>query len=166
MTISAIGNPNIAPSASWPAILYQATAEVFSMMAGVEVTLATDPPPQATGNIPSATVTGAVGIAGALSAILSFRCSTQCAARIASRMLGVPLAEASSQQCDAIGEICNMTAGNFKAKIGLEDKCMLSVPTVITGGNYQLHAASATRRLELPLMCEGEPVWIALEIRG
>ncbi len=136
------------------------------MMAGMEVTAGADLPAPDTANSPSTTITGTVGIAGALSAILSFRCSAQCAAKIASRMLSVPIAEASPHQCDAIGEICNMAAGNFKAKIGLEDKCMLSVPSVITGGNYQLHAASATRRLELPLICEGEAVWIALEIRG
>ena len=120
------------------------------MMAGMEVTAGADLPAPDTANSPSTTITGTVGIAGALSAILSFRCSAQCAAKIASRMLSVPIAEASPHQCDAIGEICNMAAGNFKAKIGLEDKCMLSVPSVITGGNYQLHAASATRRLELP----------------
>jgi chemotaxis protein CheX len=166
MTTPAMGSPNVASSASWPVILQHATAEVFSMMAGVEISAAPDSPAQATGNIPSTTVTGTVGIAGALSAILSFRCSSQCATKIASRMLSVPIAEASPHQCDAIGEICNMAAGNFKAKIGLEDKCMLSVPTVITGGNYQLHAASATHRVELPLVCEGELVWLALEIRG
>jgi chemotaxis protein CheX len=166
MTIPAMGSPTVAPSASWPAILQHATAEVFSMMAGVEISAAPDSPAQATGTVPSTTVTGTVGIAGALSAILSFRCSSQCATKLASRMLSVPIAEASPHQCDAIGEICNMAAGNFKAKIGLEDKCMLSGPTVITGGNYQLHAASATHRVELPLVCEGELVWLALEIRG
>lgn len=138
------------------------------MMAGMQVAVASTPSTPPPGNAVAATitVTGAVGIAGALSAVMSVRCSTQCAANIAARMLGVPVAEASAHQCDAIGEICNMVAGNFKAKIGLEDKCMLSVPTVITGGNYQIRAAAANQRVELLLGCEGELVWLTLEIKG
>lgn len=137
------------------------------MMAGVEVTAIASPEqPMADAVAATVTVTGAVGIAGALSAIMSVRCSTQCAAKIASHMLGVPIKEAEPHQCDAIGEICNMVAGNFKAKIGLEAQCMLSVPTVITGGNYQVRAASANQRLQLNLLCDGEAIWIGLEIRG
>lgn len=137
------------------------------MMAGMEVTVVEAAPAQSLPNAVAATVTvtGAVGIAGALSAIMSVRCSAQCATKIASRMLGVPVAEASAHQCDAIGEICNMVAGNFKAKIGLEDKCMLSVPTVISGGNYQLRTASSTHRLEILLLHEGELLALGLDIR-
>jgi CheY-specific phosphatase CheX len=80
-------------------------------------------------------------------------------------MLGVPPEEGASHQCDAVGEICNIVAGHFKAKIGLGDKCMLSVPTVITGGNYQLRSLASGERLDLPLLCQGEPLWIALDIR-
>jgi CheY-specific phosphatase CheX len=165
MMIPATGSPEVAPPASWPTIFRQATAEVFFMMAGVEVTPFTDTP-QAAENVPAAFVTGTVGIAGALSAIFRLRCSSQCATAIASRMLGVSPECASPHQCDAIGEICNIAAGHFKAKIGLEDKCMLSVPTVITGGNYQFCSASARQKLELSLLCEAEPVWITLEIRN
>ena len=138
------------------------------MMAGVEVTAVATPSLQPVGEVIAAavTVTGAVGIAGALSAVMSVRCSAQCATKIASRMLGIPPAEAAGQKCDAIGEICNMVAGNFKAKIGLEDQCMLSVPTVISGGSYQVHATSATQRVQIRLLCEEEVVSIALEVRG
>ena len=42
---------------------------------------------------------------------------------------------------DALGEICNMVAGNFKNKVsGLGNGCMLSVPTVITGRDYHCHS--------------------------
>ena len=82
-------------------------------------------------------------------------------------MLGVPVTEADAQRTDSIGEICNMVAGNFKAKInGLEDKCMLSVPTVIIGQDYQLHSLAVGDRIELPFLFEGEPLWIGLEVRS
>jgi hypothetical protein len=80
-------------------------------------------------------------------------------------MLVVPLADAAAQQCDAVGEICNMVAGQFKAKIGLEDKCMLSVPTVIRGGDYQLHSVPNSERLEVTLVFEEEPILFVLEVR-
>lgn len=168
MTMSAASSPKVSPPDEWPGILHHATAEVFSMMAGMEIAADAAAPVQLTENAvsPTVTVTGAVGIAGALSAIMSVRCSTQCATNIASHMLGVSIDEATPHQRDAIGEICNMVAGNFKAKIGLEDKCMLSVPTVITGGNYQLHAASANRRIPIRFSCEGEVVFVALEVKG
>ncbi len=82
-----------------------------------------------------------VGLAGELCGILTIRCSAKTAARMASRMLGTDLESAGPEKWDALGEICNMVAGNFKNKIaGLGDGCMLSAPTVITGGDYSLHA--------------------------
>jgi len=110
-------------------------------------------------------VTGVVGIGGAVRAVLSMRCSLNSSIEMAAKMLGVPVAEAESQRCDAVGEICNILAGDFKKRIGLGDKCVLSIPTVIAGGDYRIHSVLADERLELSLVFEGEPIWIALEIR-
>lgn len=73
--------------------------------------------------------------------------------------------EAAAEKCDAVGEICNIVAGYFKAKIGLGDQCMLSVPTVLAGKDYRIHSRGEDVRMELPLLYESEPIWIALEIR-
>jgi len=46
---------------------------------------------------------------------------------------GVEAEKVGPEISDALGEVCNMIAGNFKNKIsGLSEGCMLSVPTVIT----------------------------------
>jgi chemotaxis protein CheX len=151
-----------APLESWRLILREAIKEVFSMMVGVEVCVPEQADPPAL-----AEVTGMVGLAGELCGILSLRCGKRCASKIASKMLGVSVADTAAETSDAIGEICNMVAGNFKAKIdGLEDKCMLSVPTVITGGDYQLHSVAVGDRIELPFLFEQELVWIGLEVRS
>jgi chemotaxis protein CheX len=158
--MTSIGGNGVTPTESWRAVLRDATGEVFSMMVGGEVTACENAgPPQ------SPSVTGTVGIAGAISAIFTLRCSTQSATKMASQMLGVPAAVAVSHKCDAVGEVCNIVAGHFKSKIGLADKCMLSLPTVITGGDYRIHPQAGGERLELPLLYEGEPLWIALDIR-
>ncbi len=80
-------------------------------------------------------------------------------------MLGVAIDEAAAQQSDATGEICNMFAGQFKPKIGQEAECMLSVPIIITGTSYELHSRADYDRLEMPFICQAEPLWIAIDIR-
>jgi chemotaxis protein CheX len=148
------------PRSAWPDVLRETAIEVFSTMVGVSVTF-----PSASDAPLVAQVTGMVGIAGPLSATFSLRCSMQSATLIAAQMLGVPGEEAAAQKCDAVGEICNIVAGAFKAKIGLGDLCMLSVPTVLAGMGYQIRTRSDDVRLAMPLLYEREPVWIALDIR-
>jgi len=130
------------------------------MMVGSTVVRADRATPPAGAN-----VTGTVGIAGALRASFTLRCAKGTATRIASQMLGVPAEEASTQDCDAVGEICNMVAGHFKAKIGLEAECMLSVPLVILGSDYHLHSVNEGERLEVPVLYNCELLDIVLEIR-
>jgi chemotaxis protein CheX len=152
--------PAVFPQSDWPDILRDTAIEVFSTMAGTKVTAPGDR------NVPViAEITGMVGIAGPLSATFSLRCSLLSATKIASQMLGVSMEEAKEQKCDAVGEICNIVAGYFKAKIGLGDRCMLSVPTVLTGKDYRVLSRVQNLRLELPLLHESEPIWIALEVR-
>jgi chemotaxis protein CheX len=150
----------VSPRNAWPAILRDTVVEVFFMMVGAMVLT-----PE-TGDHPVlAQVTGMVGIAGPLSATLSLRCSMDSATRIAAQMLGITPDKAAAQKCDAIGEICNMVAGSFKQKIGLGDQCMLSVPTVLTGKDYQIRSRSVYVRVEMPILFEHEPIWVSLDIR-
>jgi chemotaxis protein CheX len=150
----------IAPRNEWPAILRDTVVEIFFMMVGAMVLT-----PETGDHLVLAEVTGMVGIAGPLSATLSLRCSLDSATLITAKMLGISPDKAAAQECDAIGEICNMVAGSFKEKIGLGDQCMLSVPTVLTGKDYQIRSRSVYVRVELPVLFEREPIWIALDIR-
>jgi len=147
---------------TWRNLLSQAAHEVFSMMVGVELTTPDQLETECNGE-----VTGMVGLAGALCGMLTVRCTKSSAVEIASRMLGLSAEEAAVQGMDAIGEVCNMVAGAFKAKInGLEDKCMLSVPTVITGDNYATHSLIVGNRIEVQLLFQNQPMWITLETRS
>jgi chemotaxis protein CheX len=157
---SAIDSSGVTSTNEWSAALGRAAVDVFSMMVGVSVVPAQDQSPAL-----QADVTGTVGIAGAFSAVFSLRCSTQAAISIASQMLGIPPQEAGAQQRDAVGEVCNIIAGDFKAKVGLGDQCMLSVPSVITGRDYRLHSPGNRERIELQLNYGDEKIEIALDIR-
>jgi chemotaxis protein CheX len=82
-------------------------------------------------------------------------------------MLGVTVDKAGPEMADALGEISNMVAGNFKNKIaGLGDGCMLSPPTVITGSNYDLHSLADSPGLQVRMLFEDMPIEITLQIHS
>ena len=58
-----------------------------------------------------------------------------------------------------------MVAGNFKSKIStLADHCRFSVPTVITGDSYSMDTSAPTETITVPLLFEGQPIWVSLLI--
>ncbi len=135
--------------------------EVFELMLGCHLVVQESAEERAFG------VTAMVGLAGKLCGLLSVRCDPQTATLMASKMLDVEVDKVGSDMADALGEVCNMVAGNFKNKIaGLGDGCMLSPPTVITGTDYAMHAKANSRTLQLAMLFEGLPMLIALQIDG
>jgi len=146
----------------WKGILECAAIEVFNMMAGVELAPFAEPPAG-----PRGEETAMVGLAGALCGMITIRCSAAMAGKFAGHMLGQDAASNASMASDAMGELCNMVAGNFKSKItSLANDCMLSVPTVIYGENYTLQTVPPNEGFELVLSLDGEPVWFALITQG
>jgi chemotaxis protein CheX len=145
----------------WAALLELATREVFQLMLASDLTV---PPREIT--LPHE-FTSMVGLAGQLCGVLSVRCDEKSARLMTSKMLGVEVDQVGEEMADALGEICNMVAGNFKNKIiGLGDGCMLSPPTVITGGDYTTYSVADKPALEVRLLFETMPLVISLEIHG
>jgi len=145
----------------WLPTLQLAMQEVFELMLACPLEIPAEPPTEE-----GLDITSMVGLAGQLCGILTVRCSTKSAGRMASRMLGIDSEKAGPEMWDAVGEICNMVAGNFKNKIaGLGDGCMLSVPTVITGAGYSLHSM-VNDSMHTVLLFEGEPVVLSLEVHN
>jgi len=143
----------------WISSMELATREVFEMMLGCKLTrseIAADG---------SFDITAMVGLAGQMCGVLIVRCNARSATLMVSKMLGLEPGEASPDVLDAIGEICNMVAGNFKNKIaGMGDGCLLSVPTVITGKDYSLHSLPGSASLEVTLLFESMPIAITLQL--
>ena len=146
---------------NWAALLEVATREVFALMLGCQLTVAA-----ATAESRQ-DVTAMVGLAGQLCGVLSVRCSGKAAALMTSKMLGVALDKVGPEVADALGEVCNMVAGNFKNKIaGLAEGCMLSPPTVITGSDYTLRAQANSAALEVRLLLEDLLIVISLQVHS
>jgi len=148
--------------AHWRGILECAAIEVFSMMAGAELKPLEEQPAEVHGD-----QTAMVGLAGALCGMISVRCKSSTAAKLAGALLGGDVNGNPAMMTDAMGELANMVAGNFKSKVShLADRCLLSVPTVISGDDYTLQMMPSTEGFNLALSMDGEPVWFSLVIHG
>ena len=136
--------------------------EVFDMMVGVPLgpsTEATQPP--------AAEYTAMIGLAGDICGVLSFRCSTASAKLIAGKMLGSTDDVADSSVRDALGEICNMVAGSFKGQLSdLAERCMLSVPTVVSGRDYQMYPLVDGLRIQISKTFEGALTWFTVDLHS
>jgi chemotaxis protein CheX len=147
---------------NWIPLLESAAREVFELMLGCH--LSTPPPAEQTAPLD---ITSMVGLAGQLCGVLSVQCQGKAAALMTSKMLGVEPEKLGPEALDALGELCNMVAGNFKNKIpGLAEGCMLSPPTIITGREYSLRSLADSNALEVSLLFEGMPVVISLRIHS
>ncbi len=162
---STLGHPTQNPAhldPHWKGILECAAIEVFGMMANTELNSIPDAPEQ-----PQGEQTAMVGLAGALCGMITIRCTPDTAAKLATRMLGEDAKSDPSMVGDALGELCNMVAGNFKSKVtSLADRCMLSVPTVIWGGDYVMQMVQPNSGFQFALACESLPVWFSLVIHA
>jgi chemotaxis protein CheX len=142
----------------WGPTLQLAMQEVFELMLNRPLKIPVVPPPAE-----GLDITAMVGLAGDLCGTFTLRCSARSAARMASHMLGTDPEKSGPEMWDAVGEICNMVAGNFKNKIrGLGDGCMLSVPTVIAGADYKIHSL-VSDNISATFLFEGEPIVAVLK---
>jgi chemotaxis protein CheX len=155
----AIGKPSIGEN--WLPILERATQEVFEIMLGAQVALVETPDSGVKGGF-----TAIVGLAGALRGVVTVCCSATTAVRIAQGMLG-DTGDSEGQAADALGEMCNMIAGNFKNKLaGTDERCMLSVPSVISGSEYKFHSLVDGNTMEIAVLFEGAPVAVHLQLKS
>jgi CheY-specific phosphatase CheX len=145
---------------TWTPLLELSAHEVFDIMLGTSLH-ALEPPAQAN----KGEFTALVGLAGSLCGVLSIRCNDQSARSMAGKMLGMSPDEVDNDCWDALGEVANMIAGNFKGKLsGVGNHCMLSVPTIIVGSNYETRSLAAGNTIEAVFEFEEKFLWVTLEI--
>jgi chemotaxis protein CheX len=145
----------------WVPLLEMATREVFELMLSCQLV------PASSIDDSGMDVTSMVGLAGQLCGVITVRCQEKTATLMASKMLGLPVEKVGQDFSDALGEVCNMVAGNFKNKIaGLSDGCLLSPPSVITGSDYSLHSLADSPGLQVRMLFENLPIVITLQIHS
>jgi chemotaxis protein CheX len=146
------------PTSAWTDYVRDSLNEVFNMMLGMKVT-----PCEDTMLFPE--LTAIVGLAGSLCGLFSIRCSKETGAVLTRRMLHVETSGGEAEVMDALGELCNMLAGSFKAKVpGIADTCMLSIPTTIAGADYKVHPLRGGRRFNVLVHCDDEFLEVILHV--
>jgi chemotaxis protein CheX len=145
---------------TWTPLLELSAREVFDIMLGTNLRILGSPADAKDGEF-----TALVGLAGSLCGVLSIRCTNQAARIMAGKMLDMPPEEVDSDSWDALGEIANMIAGNFKGKLsGVGNHCMLSVPTIIVGTDYESRSVTGGNLIEVIFDFEQKPLWVTLEL--
>jgi chemotaxis protein CheX len=120
--------------------LDDAVVEVFQLMMGVACRPVAARLPVVPASEFTAGVTAVVGLAGTLSGACVLRMTQPVALRMAELMVGASMDSFDRTVKDALGEACNMLAGTWKGKlVDFASSCMLSVPAIISGANYEFH---------------------------
>lgn len=146
----------------WRNELAKATCEVFEIMVGTSLGNAAEESPPFVADFAAM-----VGIAGSLCGVVGLHTSSECARKMAAKMLGSDEVGPGENVQDAFGEVCNMIAGSFKAKIaGMADGCALSVPTVIMGRDFALYSLASGEHYEVIFSFEGNPLFVTLDLHG
>jgi chemotaxis protein CheX len=139
--------------------LFASTANIWFSTLEMDVRRAESAIPLRQGGEPMAT--GCVNIYGGWEGVLVIDCPTSLARAAAGRMLSVPAAEiAPADLQDAVGELTNIIAGNIKNDFPGE--CRLSLPVVTEGSDYTVHVGSGRLFCEVYLVCENQPIHVAL----
>jgi chemotaxis protein CheX len=145
---------------TWTPLLELSVNEVFDIMLCTQLR-----PQEAAAAANDGEFTALVGLAGSLCGVLSIRCSDQAARSMAGKMLDIPPEEVDNDSWDALGEIANMIAGNFKGKLsGVGNHCMLSVPTIIVGSDYEARSVTGGNTIEVVFDFEKKPLRVSLEL--
>jgi chemotaxis protein CheX len=120
-----------------PVYLDETVEEVFGLMLGVPVEVVEG---VLQAGDETATMTAMIGLAGAISGTCAMLVRSEAGIHMAGCMAGMELTAVDETVLDGLGEITNMLAGAWKAKIPeLHGSVMLSVPTVVTGTQYEVH---------------------------
>lgn len=144
--------------------MVRAVDTVFKTMAGHEVRFiahATNVDPY-TGT-PIAQIIGNVGFGGKINGLV-YLCMPEEYARVAAgKILGMDQAELLSSGpevvTDAIGEVTNMTVGNFKNALADHGyPCKLTVPTIVRGKGLSVNGIRGTLRHIYHFECMGSRI--------
>lgn len=145
------------------AAIKTATAEVFSMMLGMEAAAGEDFTEKAGGVAPASGVVSLIGLAGGWVGTGSLACTAALACKLTSQLLMSEFETINEEVLDSVAELTNMIIGNVKTV--LEEKVGpmgLSTPTVIFGLNFQTRSARNHEWTVVPFTCGDAQLFVQL----
>lgn len=134
---------------------------VWSTMLGTEL-LEVEPAPVTT---PATLVSACIQVTGDWEGTVLLQCSLGYAQALAGTMFEMGPDELSAEEVrDAMGELVNMVGGNFKGL--LDGSCLISLPTVVEGGEYSISIKGASLRNALQFEDDGHPLLVHVYSRN
>jgi chemotaxis protein CheX len=133
--------------------IHEMTAGVFHQMLDLPVQLRDSGEDTAES---TSTVTSCVQITGDWVGAVALRCPRDFAFRVTSILFQEEATALKDDDVyDAMGEMGNVLAGNFKA--ALPGSSMLALPSVTAGTNYSIDLRGCGLMTEVALVCDGFP---------
>ncbi|MBU5635306.1 chemotaxis protein CheX [Geomonas sp. Red69] len=143
--------------------LIQEVRKIFSTMMGMDhllhLPLAVNPASNFTDCI-----SALVGLAGEYNGLVGLHVSTQLAQRLAGQLLDTE--EPSEEEVeDALGELANVLAGDFKRHLSPESLAIrLSTPSIVSGKQYAIHVSKKPEVMTLLFDSEDDWFMVALAV--
>jgi chemotaxis protein CheX len=143
--------------------LVQATVEVFGTMLGCRIDggepVVGEPPPRTN-------VVSTVGFAGSNSGLVTLGCSSDAAREITAALLGLDPGEVDDELADAIGEMTNMIAGQFRNRMSGDHGWALTTPFSTIGSDFTTVYAAGTRRVVCPFSMGRHSLFVELVLQA
>jgi len=143
------------------AAFVKSTKNVLSTMVGIESTIGK--PIIKVAESPSYDVSGIVGFTGEItgSVVVSFK--EDCALGIVSAFTMEEYEVHTEDFADAVGELCNMIAGNAKKDFGIE--AGIGIPNVVVGKNHVISRLKEVPCVVIPCECANGEFAVEVNIK-
>lgn len=110
-------------------------------------------------------ITGVIGLAGTHKGVLAMHFPKPVAMAITGSFLGMDVDEINEDVEDAVGELANMLGGSVKSILSAKGRDIdLSLPSVISGENYDFQPTREIERVVIPFQCDAGDFMVELEL--
>jgi chemotaxis protein CheX len=143
--------------------IIESVKEIFTAMVMMDVSAGAELP---TEKIPlTDSISGIIGLAGTHKGVLAIHLPHRVAMAITSSFLGMDVGEINSDVEDAVGELANMLGGNVKSILSEKGRDIsLSMPTTISGRQYDFQPTKDAESLVISCKCEAGPFVVELQL--
>ena len=143
--------------------IIESAKEIFSTMVMMEINVNGD---QLKKSVPlTESISGVIGLAGTHKGVLAIHIPNEVAMTITSSFLGMDVDVINEDVEDAVGELANMLGGNVKSLLSENGRDIdLSLPSTITGQQYDFQPTSDAERIIIPFRCDAGEFTIDLQL--
>ncbi len=135
------------------------TSEVWNSMLGLNLQTADDQHPGTSAG--HRRWSGCIALSGEWRGAVTVSCHDPLARIVTGAMFGIePDAASDAEIQDAIGEMANMLGGQTKQVLG--DRCVLGLPVVIEGDNFEATVPHSHAMVKLRFICESHAVEVSV----